>query len=122
MVPYQPSQIDGLSEMLRRFGTELRRCRQHRGFSQLELSYRSGVPQSTISRIERGLVPRAAMSKIVMMSHGLGRSFPLGYCPHDHRCAWGRLDANGRPTGTPSDAIDELMRLQGQENRRIPGG
>lgn len=63
--------------------------------SQTVLAERSGVPQSTISRLERGLVPRSAMFKIVLMADALGRHLPLAYCPHDHRCAWSRLGADG---------------------------
>jgi transcriptional regulator with XRE-family HTH domain len=40
--------------------TQLHQARRAAGFSQRELSRRTGVPQSAIARIERGLqVPRA---------------------------------------------------------------
>jgi transcriptional regulator with XRE-family HTH domain len=83
--------------MLRRFGAELRRCRLQAGISQMQLANRSGVAQSTISRLERGRVPGASMSKLVQLSDVLGRYLPFGYCPHNHVCTWDRLDADGRP-------------------------
>jgi transcriptional regulator with XRE-family HTH domain len=44
----------------------LRSTRESRGLSQLELSYRSGVAQSQISKLERGLVfaRRATIRKL----------------------------------------------------------
>jgi transcriptional regulator with XRE-family HTH domain len=105
-MPYQPAGSADIHDALLRFGAELRRCRLNAGMSQTQLAERSGVPQSTISRFERGLVPRAAMYKIVMLSVGLGHFLPLAYCPHDHRCVWGRLDTEGRPVTNPLDPED----------------
>ena len=51
----------------------------------------------TISRLERGKAPAAAMIKLVLLSDTLGYRFPLGFCPHDHACAWERLDEHGTP-------------------------
>jgi len=36
-------------------GVRLRRCRELRGFSQMELKARSGIPQQTISELECGV-------------------------------------------------------------------
>ena len=110
-MPYLRPESAGLAEMLRRFGLELRRCRMHRSLSQARLAEASGVSQSTISRLERGKAPAAAMLKLVLLSEVLGYSFPLGYCPHGHLCAWGRLDADGMPTGGRSP-IGSAMYLQ----------
>ena len=96
-MPYQGPETPGLAGLLRQFGAELRRCRIHAGFSQTQLAERSGVSQSTISRLERGKAPMAAMLKLVLLSATLGYRFPLAYCPHDHSCAWERLDENGAP-------------------------
>jgi transcriptional regulator with XRE-family HTH domain len=81
--------------MLRRFGTEFRRCRIYAGLSQVVLAERSGVSQSTISRIERGKASSAAMFKLVRISHAMGDRFPFAFCPHPHYCAWNRLDEDG---------------------------
>jgi transcriptional regulator with XRE-family HTH domain len=90
----------GLTDHLRRFGQELRRCRTQAGHSQTSRAEASGVAQSTISRIERGLAPRAAMVKLVALGAALDRRLPLAFCPHEHACVWERLDANGVPVRT----------------------
>ena len=110
-MPYRRPETAGLAEMLQRFGVELRRCRMDAGLSQSRLAEESGVSQSTISRLERGKAPAAAMLKLVLLSDALDNSFPLGYCPHDHTCAWGRLDADGMPTGGRSP-VGSAMYLQ----------
>ncbi len=96
-MPYLGPETPGLGEMLRQFGAELRRCRYQAGWSQAQLAERSAVSQSTISRLERGKAPAAAMIKLVLLSDTLGYRFPLGFCPHDHACAWERLDEHGTP-------------------------
>jgi len=101
-MPYRRPETPGLADLLRRFGMELRRCRQQAGWSQTQLSERSGVSQSTISRLERGKAPAAAMVKLVYLSDALEYYFPLGYCPHGHDCAWKRLDHDGLPVITQS--------------------
>lgn len=50
-------QQEGVAEVLRELGRELRKARIGSGFSQSELSGASGVDQGTISRLERGLAP-----------------------------------------------------------------
>ena len=42
------------SEYLEAFGNRIRKLRNERGLTQLELSYRVGVERSQIARIERG--------------------------------------------------------------------
>jgi transcriptional regulator with XRE-family HTH domain len=108
-MPYLGPETDGLAEILQRFGHELRRCRLQAGLSQMMLAERSGVSQSTISRLERGRAPQAAIMKVMLMSQALGRSLPLGFCPHDHGCAWERLDAHGRPVRAPLRERDWVL-------------
>ena len=100
-MPYQGPESASQQEMMRRFGMELRRCRLQAGHSQSSLAELSGVSQSTISKLERGMAPRAALRMIVQMSATLGLRLPLAFCPHDHHCAWERLDANGVPIRSP---------------------
>jgi predicted transcriptional regulator len=52
--------------------TELRRARQARGWTQRTLAVRAGVPQSTVGRIEAGLVdPRASTLDRLLRACGL---------------------------------------------------
>ena len=103
---YLEAENELLGDLLRRFGAELRRCRHHAGLSQMTLAALSGVPQSTISRMERGMAARVPLLKIVLLSEALGLRLPMAYCPHDHQCAWRRLDSNGRPA-KPSAVLDQ---------------
>ncbi len=70
------------------FGKLVRFSRRSAGFSQFRLAERSGVSQSTISRLERGLVPGMAVWKLVKIGFVLGIRLPLAFCPHDHECSW----------------------------------
>lgn len=83
----------------------------HAGMTQMMLAEHSGVPQSTISRLERGLVPRSAMVKLVLLSASLGRHLPFAFCPHEHGCVWARLDADGRTVKEPQEADARSWRL-----------
>jgi hypothetical protein len=42
------------------------------------------------------------MHKLVLLGAVLGRRLPLAFCPHEHTCAWERLDARGAPLRKPS--------------------
>ncbi len=53
------------------FGRELRATRQGRRMTQTTLERRSGVDQTTISRIERGLVPGTPVRRLTMLAAGL---------------------------------------------------
>jgi transcriptional regulator with XRE-family HTH domain len=97
-MPYQGPDSAGLNDMLKRFGAELRRCRHRCGLTQDRLAGLSGVSQSTISRLERGRAPYASLHLIIRLSDVMEPRMPLGFCPHDHRCGWDRLDVDGRPT------------------------
>ena len=94
-MPYQRPSDERDHRLLRRFGTEFRRCRIYAGLSQVVLAERSGVSQSTISRLERGKASSAAMFKLVLISAAMGDGFPFAFCPHPHHCAWNRLDEDG---------------------------
>ena len=94
-MPYRDPDTDGLGELLRQFGAELRRCRRQSGASQDRLAELSGVSQSSISRLERGKAPYAGLHLIVRLSAAMKDGFPLAYCPHKHGCIWERLDARG---------------------------
>ena len=104
-MPYQRPEGDRDWGLLRRFGVEFRRCRVYAGLSQVELARRSGVSQSTISRIERGKAPSASLIKLVRISHAMGAGFPFAYCPHPHFCPWNRLDEDGRASLDPRRPI-----------------
>jgi transcriptional regulator with XRE-family HTH domain len=69
-------------------GRYFRRSRLLAGFSQEQLERASGVPQTMLSRLERGLAPRMAVERLATLGTTLARLFPLGVCPHDHDCAW----------------------------------
>jgi len=76
------------SPSLVRFGRYLRRSRYFAHKSQDRLSSESGVSQSLISRAERALAPSMGADRLVELGDVLGSNFPLGFCPHDHVCAW----------------------------------
>ena len=70
------------------FGMYLKRARYLANVTQHRLEEVSGVDQGQISRLERALAPWTKVEDLVKISSALGRSFPLGYCPHEHWCAW----------------------------------
>lgn len=41
------------------------------------------------------------MHKLVQLSEALQDAFPFASCPHDHGCAWERLDVKGMPLHNP---------------------
>ncbi|HUP83584.1 MAG TPA: helix-turn-helix transcriptional regulator [Candidatus Limnocylindria bacterium] len=70
------------------FGQRIRHGRQQAGLSQRQLANRSGVSQSTISRLERGRCIGLAFIRLVAICSAMGSDFPFGSCPHEHRCRW----------------------------------
>jgi transcriptional regulator with XRE-family HTH domain len=86
----------------------VKRARYLAGMTQRELARRSGVDQGLISRLERALAPATKVEKLVRISEALGRSFPLGYCPHGHGCPW--QAAPPPPTEQPIDRLSPTMR------------
>jgi transcriptional regulator with XRE-family HTH domain len=87
---YRLSENPHVRGILVRFGEDLRRCRHHVGMSQQTLEDRSGVDQTLISRLERGIATWSGIVHVVRIHDALGRAFPLGICPHEHACAWQR--------------------------------
>jgi transcriptional regulator with XRE-family HTH domain len=69
------------------FGHMVRHARRNAGISQHRLAALSGISQSSICRLERGLVPSMHAWKLVKIAFALAPHLPLGFCPHDHECA-----------------------------------
>jgi transcriptional regulator with XRE-family HTH domain len=90
----EPAILDGLKV----FGERLRNARYRLSLSQTRLEELSGVDQTSISRLERGLAPRFPAEKLIRLSQALGVELPLGACPHDHPCRW---QAPGQATRRP---------------------
>jgi transcriptional regulator with XRE-family HTH domain len=65
--------------------------------SQERLSAGSGISQSMISRLERGLAPGMRVDHLIVLGEQLGRALPLGFCPHEHRCIWQPIQAKADP-------------------------
>jgi hypothetical protein len=74
--------------LLEEFGHYVRRARYLVLMSQQILADETGVPQSQISRLERGFAPGLGLLGLLSLGQGIGRALPLGFCPHDHTCAW----------------------------------
>jgi transcriptional regulator with XRE-family HTH domain len=70
----------------------------------------SGIDQGHISRLERGLAPWTRTQELVRIGKGLGRAFPLGFCPHEHWCEW-------QPAPPPPPERDWLAEAQAQDTR-----
>jgi transcriptional regulator with XRE-family HTH domain len=70
------------------FGRYLKRARGLSQLSQRRLAELSGLSQSTISRLERGIAPSVGIDRIVVLGRALRRALPLGTCPHEHDCPW----------------------------------
>jgi|SRR6188768_3209482 len=69
-------------------GARFRNGRVRAGLSQRRLADLAGVSQSTISRLERGLILGMRFEAAMRIGAVLGKSFPFGTCPHRHDCAW----------------------------------
>ena len=65
------------------FGRTLLATRRQRRLSQMALEHRSGVDQTTISRIERGLVPNTPVRLLELLADGLDAS--LGFVERPRR-------------------------------------
>ncbi|MEP7158867.1 MAG: helix-turn-helix domain-containing protein [Chloroflexota bacterium] len=72
------------------FGMYVKRARYLAGVTQQRLEELSGVDQGQISRLERALAPSTRTQELVKIGKALGRSLPLGFCPHEHWCEWQR--------------------------------
>ena len=84
-------------------GARFRRGREQAGLSQRDVAWRAGVSQSLVSQFERGLT--LGSMRMVMMGLAIGPRFPLGCCPHNHRCAW-----PADPTNQFADLLRQLSR------------
>jgi hypothetical protein len=94
-------------------GRYFRRSRAFAGISQAQLAGAADVSQSMVSRLERARGPAMAFERFVDMSLPLGRLFPLGVCPHDHRCAWQPIQP--RPPAPDAEAfLEQLLRYAGE--------
>lgn len=94
-------------------GRYFRRSRAYAGISQMQLAGKANVSQSMVSRVERARAPGMAFERFVDMCLALGRMFPLGVCPHDHRCGWQPI----QPPPPPPDSdsfFEYLLRYSGQ--------
>ncbi|CAN5737867.1 hypothetical protein BH24CHL5_BH24CHL5_10220 [soil metagenome] len=69
-------------------GARFRRGRQQAGLSQRSVAYRANVSQSLVSRFERGRTPGMSTMRVIAIGLAIGPTFPLGCCPHDHKCPW----------------------------------
>lgn len=104
--PYGRFVIWPVPEMVE-FGTMVRAARGRAALSQHELARLSDVSQSTICRLERGLVPGMATWKLVRIGLALGAAFPLGFCPHDHPCPWPARPRVAKKNGYATDRLTD---------------
>ena len=70
------------------FGARMRFGRMQAGISQRRLADLTGVSQSVISRLERGVATGIGLIYVVAIGMALGPDFPFGFYPHDDRCKW----------------------------------
>jgi len=87
-MPYRDATEPILVQWMLRFGGAIRAARRSASLSQEQLAARSGLPQSTISRLEQGLTPYVSLTRIGRLSIGMDGRIPIGPCPHRHECAW----------------------------------
>lgn len=90
------------------FGMYVKRARYLANVTQHHLEEMSGVDQGQLSRLERALAPWTKVEDLVKVSKALGRALPLGYCPHEHWCAWQPAPPPPpeRPLGWLPDALE----------------
>ncbi len=102
-MPFMPCSADPVvRERLAEMCRDIRRARLRAGLSQERLEWMSGVDQTAISRLERGLAARFPLERLARISVALRGELPVATCPHDHRCRW-------RPeTGDPGDPFGQL--------------
>lgn len=92
------------------FADGMKRRRESLGLSQVELSKRSGVPQSTISAVESGArIPKE--DTMVMIANGLNCS--VGYLLQDEK------SAAGEPGSVEDDIVNLVSSLSPQDRQRI---
>ncbi len=69
-------------------GARFRNGRIMVGASQREIAEISGVSQTGVSRLERGLATGMSAERLIRIADAIGPSFPFGCCPHHRTCAW----------------------------------
>ena len=69
-VPRAPS--DSRDPIRFELGREIRRLRLEQGLTQLALEWRSGLDQTTISRLECGIDLKVRMSRLLILLRALG--------------------------------------------------
>lgn len=87
-MPYRDTDDPIISLWMHRFGAAIRAARRAASLSQEQLASRSGLPQSSISRLEHGQTPYVSLTRIGRLSLGLDGRIPIGPCPHGHDCPW----------------------------------
>lgn len=68
-------------------GARFRHARLLSGLSQRRIAELAGVSQSSVSRLERGVSGGMRTEALLRIAISIP-NFPLGYCPHGHRCAY----------------------------------
>jgi hypothetical protein len=100
-----PAARDPMTEL----GFYIRRSRSFHWRGQRRLADRSGVSQSAIARLELGRAKGMQLERLVQVGVALRPWFPLGTCPHRHRCAWQPITL---PVLTQEDVFrEERVRL-----------
>lgn len=95
-------------------GRYLRRSRRYAQLTQRALAADGGLSQTMVSRLERGNAPAAPIQTFLRASAALGRLFPLGFCPHDHGCAWQPIRPLEPLTTDAQGVIDRLLHGAGE--------
>lgn len=100
----------GAEDAIAQFGRDLRFARRRECLSQMRLEERSGVDQSTISRLELARAPHVSLERLIRLHIAMGDSFPLGHCPHDHECAFRPPELRTHARSPLFEAMTELLR------------
>jgi hypothetical protein len=89
---------------LQKLGQAIRDARRDLRLTQDHLERLSGIDQTAISRLERGLSPNAPLHRLVALGLALRPCLPVGTCPHDHRCRWQPFPADRAASIEPLSA------------------
>lgn len=98
-------------EALEVIGRAIRIARVRAAMSQRRLASTSGVSQTAISRMERGLVWGMGIIYFARVARILGDALTLAGCPHGHDCDFGRQWAAALREISP-----ELVRHRGHRS------
>lgn len=94
------------------------RARRYADKTQHQLAADTGISQPSVSRIERALAPAMRLERFVQLGQGLGRLFPLGFCPHEHDCAWQPVRPPERTISDARRLLSYLQKVAGDATRR----